>query len=153
VDGDEAGVYAPSQANGSNGPEDDPYNRAPFPWDDTPGTYGSEDHSLEAYYAQLATIRKNHSALRTGDFRTLLTDDTNYVYSFGRSDAGEKMVVALNNNTGTVSNISINVSGYIANGTVLTNALTGTTYTVNGSGIVVVPSLASKGALILSTKP
>jgi glycosidase len=150
--GDETGLYAASGANGSNGPEDDPYNRAPFPWDDTPGTYGSEDHSMEAYYAQLATIRKNHSALRTGDFRTLLTDDTNLVYSFGRSDASEKMVVALNNNTATVGSISINVSGYIANGTVLTNALTGGTYTVS-NGAVVVTGLAAKGAVILSTKP
>src|SRR5205823_1811857 len=147
--GDEAGLYAPSLANGTNGPEDDPYNRAPFPWDDIPGTYGSQDHALTDYYSRLAYIRGQHSALRTGDFRTLLTDDTNYVYSFGRADANEKTVIALNNNTGTVNNITIPVSGYIANGTTLIDALTGASYVVNGSGNIVIASLASKGAVIL----
>jgi len=35
--GDEAGMNAPSLANGANGPEDDPYNRAPYPWADESG--------------------------------------------------------------------------------------------------------------------
>ena len=150
--GDEAGLYAPGQVDSGGIVQDDPYNRAPFPWDDKPGTYGSEDHSLESYYAKLGTIRNAHSALRTGDFRTLLTDDTNLVYSFGRSDASEKAVIALNNNTGLLSSVSISVSGYIANGTVLTDALTGATYTVS-NGAVLVSNFAGKGAVILSTKP
>ncbi|NTU78670.1 MAG: hypothetical protein HGA45_04580 [Chloroflexales bacterium] len=35
--GDEAGIDSPSRASGPNGPEDDPYNRAPSPWADEAG--------------------------------------------------------------------------------------------------------------------
>jgi glycosidase len=150
--GDEAGLYAPGVVDSGGVVQDDPYNRAPFPWDDTPGYYGGEDHSLESYYAQLAYIRSQHSALRTGDFRTLLTDDTNLIYAFGRADANEKMAIALNNNTSAVNNIVIDVSGYIANGTTLYDALTGNAYTVSGGNVVIV-SLAAKGAVILSGLP
>src|SRR5207247_6507138 len=103
-------------------------------------------------YQQLGAIRHNYAALRTGDFRTLLTDDTNYVYSFGRSDAAAKLVIALNNNSSIASNITIPVSGYIANGTVLTDQLTGTQYTVTG-GNITISSLAAKGAAILADNP
>jgi glycosidase len=147
--GDETGVYAPGVVDTGGIVQDDPYNRAPFPWDDTPGYYGSEDHVLESSYAQLAYIRSQHSALRTGDFRTLLTDDTNLIYAFGRSDANEKMVIALNNNTNAVNNIVVSVNGYIPDGTTLYDALTGNAYTVSG-GNVVIASLAPKGAVILS---
>jgi glycosidase len=148
--GDEAGLNAPGKVDSSGVVQDDPYNRAPFPWNDTPGYYGGQDLNLTNYYSKLAYIRSQHSALRTGDFRTLLTDDTNLVYSFGRSDNTEKMVVALNNNTATVSNIAIPVSGYITDGTTLIDALTGNTYTVS-AGKVTVSSLGTKGAVILST--
>jgi glycosidase/outer membrane protein assembly factor BamB len=150
--GDEIALNAPSQAiTGTNGPEDDPYNRAPYPWPDTSGfphpIYGTPDASMYAYYQQLANIRKNYSALRTGDFRNLLTDDANLTYAFGRSDATAKMVVALNNDVVTHT-LPITVTGYIANGTVLTDQLTGNRYTV-ASGIVSVP-LGPKSVVILA---
>src|ERR671920_230456 len=67
--GDEAALNAPSLANGPNGPEDDPYNRAPYPWADEPGdanAYGPADQAVVAYYTTLAHMRKQHAALRTG---------------------------------------------------------------------------------------
>ena len=146
--GDEGALNSPSLANGSNGPEDDPYNRAPYPWADTSGNYyGTADQQTYQYYQQLGFLRKKYSALRTGDFRTLLTDDANYVYSFGRSDAANKMVVALNNDDfAHMENIP--VAGYVADGTRLTDQLTGNAYTV-AAGAVSVP-LGAKGVAILA---
>ena len=141
----------PRSSNGSNGPEDDPYNRAPFPWSDTSGypnaEYGPADQSMYQYYQQLGFIRSKYSALRTGDFRTLLADDTNFVYSFGRSNSNAKLAIVLNNDNSSHSE-SIPVGGYIADGTVLTDQLTGSQYTVSGGFVSVL--LAAKGEAILA---
>jgi glycosidase len=149
--GDEVGLNAESHANGSNGPEDDPYNRAPYPWADQSGypnaEYGAADQALYQYYQQLGYIRQKYTALRTGAFRTLLTDDASQIYSFGRDDATARLVIALNNDTGPHTS-SIPVAGYLADGTVLTDQLTGAAYTVTG-GQVAVP-LGAKGAAILA---
>ena len=40
----------------------DPMNRLPFPW-------GREDKELQALYRQLARLKRDHPALRTGDIR------------------------------------------------------------------------------------
>src|SRR5205085_8664650 len=104
--GDEGALNAPSLANGGNGPEDDPYNRAPYPWADEAGSasvYGPIDNSQVTYYTRLAHLRKQHAALRTGSFETLLTGDTtpsttdNHTYAFARIGGGETAIVALNN--------------------------------------------------------
>jgi glycosidase len=157
--GDEAAINAPSLANGPNGPEDDPYNRAPYPWADESGnqnTYGPADSSVISYYGMLAHLRKQHPALRTGSFETLLTGDTtgsgadNNTYAFARSGGGETAVVALNNGTGNNS-ASIPVGAYFANGTVLQDALSGATYTVSGGNVSV--TLAARSGVVLLPFP
>jgi glycosidase len=45
---------------------------------------------------EIVNLRKNHPALRYGDFLTLKADDKNYVYL--RSDMNERVLVALNKN-------------------------------------------------------
>ena len=45
---------------------------------------------------EIINLRKNHPALRYGDFLTLKADDKNYVYL--RSDMNERILVALNKN-------------------------------------------------------
>jgi cyclomaltodextrinase / maltogenic alpha-amylase / neopullulanase len=45
---------------------------------------------------QIINLRKNHPALRFGDFITLKADDKNYVYL--RSDMNERILIALNKN-------------------------------------------------------
>jgi glycosidase len=45
---------------------------------------------------QIINLRKNHPALRYGDFNTLKADDKNYVYL--RSDMNEHILIALNKN-------------------------------------------------------
>jgi hypothetical protein len=98
------------------------------------------------YYQQLGYIRKRYAALRTGAFRTLLTDDTSYVYSFGRDDANARLVVVLNND-GAAHSPGVPVAGYLADGTVLTDQLTGNSYTVSG-GQVTVPLAARQAAIL-----
>ncbi len=130
--GDEAGVNSPSLANNGSGlPEDDPYNRAPYPWSDESGStsvYGPTDNSLINFYTMLGGIRRSHSALRTGSFQELLMGDItssstdNNTYAFIRTDGTDKVLVAMNN--GTVANtVTIPVSSYFTDGKVLQDLL------------------------------
>ncbi|HEY0375459.1 MAG TPA: alpha-amylase family glycosyl hydrolase [Pyrinomonadaceae bacterium] len=153
--GDEAAIDAPSLASGPNGPEDDPYNRAPFPWADEDGddnAYGPADQNVTAYYTKLAHMRKQHPALRAGAFETLLTGDTSAsstddsTYAFARQGNGETAVVALNNGT-TANTASVPVGSYFADGTQLKDALSGATYTVS-SGRVTLTLAARNGAVL-----
>jgi hypothetical protein len=153
--GDEAGLDAPSLANGPNGPEDDPYNRAPYPWDDEQGdasAYGPADHSVVNYYRTLAHMRQQHAALRTGTFETLLVGDTSpsatddNTYAFARSGNGETAVVALNNGA-SPNTASVPVASYFADGTELRDALSGATYTVGGGRVSI--TLAARGGVVL----
>ncbi|HYE15769.1 MAG TPA: alpha-amylase family glycosyl hydrolase, partial [Pyrinomonadaceae bacterium] len=157
--GDEAGLNSPSLANGPNGPEDDPYNRAPYPWADEagdPSVYGPADAGLKGFYSTLARLRKLHEALRTGSFETLLTGDTtgsttdNNTYAFAREGGGETVVVVLNN--GAASN-SAEVPVPFADGTVLYDALDQpNSYTVGG-GKITISLGARSGAVLLSSVP
>ena len=96
--GDEAGLYA-ADRNG----EDDPYNRAPFPWSDYgTGTYGPYDSELANYYQKLGYIRSQLPSLRSGDFTTVITDDVKLVYGYARTNNSETVVTVMNNGmTGT----------------------------------------------------
>ncbi len=154
--GDEGALNSPSLGNGPNGPEDDPYNRAPYPWADeegNPGVYGPVDNNQVAYYTKLAHLRKQYSALRTGSFETLLTGDTtpssadNNTFAFARVGGGQTAVVALNNG-GASNTAGIGVATYFADGTVLQDALDGATFTVSG-GSVSVTLAARSGAVLL----
>lgn len=128
--GDEAAINAPSVAtNGSGLAEDDPYNRAPYPWPDetgNPNVYGPVDSDMVGYYSILGGLRNNHSALRTGSFTALLTGDTtasatdNNTFAFARSDASRSFIVVMNNGT-TSNTATIPVGAYFADGTELTD--------------------------------
>ena len=58
----------------------DPMNRLPFPW-------GREDAELLALYRELAAMKREHPALRTGDIRFLEAE--NGVVRFTRTGGGE----------------------------------------------------------------
>jgi len=62
--------------------------------------FGSELTTIESKtltdVREIINLRKNHPALRYGDFLTLKADDKNYVYL--RSDLNERVLVALNKN-------------------------------------------------------
>ncbi|MCU0611560.1 MAG: glycoside hydrolase family 13 protein, partial [Candidatus Eisenbacteria bacterium] len=100
--GDEVGMW------GAN----DPCCRKPMLWDDLTyereiarpdrsrreeGDAVSPDADLRAYYRSLISIRNRHPALRTGDFATLISDDSRSIYAFIRQAGEDTVVVALNN--------------------------------------------------------
>ncbi|MBK6886503.1 MAG: hypothetical protein IPH03_08585 [Tetrasphaera sp.] len=158
--GDEAAINAPSLANGTNGPEDDPYNRAPYPWADASGAtsvYGPADASMISWYTKLAAIRKAHPSLRgAGTFTTMLLGDTtasttdNSSYGFARTGGGETTLVLMNN--GASSNtVGVPAPAAFANGKVLIDGITGATTTVSGG--VVTWTLPARSGAILYLKP
>lgn len=98
--GDEVGMW------GSN----DPDSRKPMVWDDieyepevtnpdgttrTPDTV-EVNHDLLAHYRKLIAIRREHPALRIGDYRTVLADDSTGLFAFERSHGNDRVLVVLN---------------------------------------------------------
>ncbi len=165
--GDEAGINAPSVANNAGGlAEDDPYNRAPYPWADESGSqnaYGPADSGLINFYTALGSARRSHIALRTGAFTTLLTGDTtasasdNNTYAFIRTSGSDKVLVVMNNGT-TANTATIPVGAYFADGTVLNDALGNTSLalkkptagtTVSGGNVTV--TIPARSGAVLST--
>ncbi len=87
--GDEAGMWG----------ADDPTCRKPMLWPDlgpyaTPRDNVVMEEQLEFYRAAIA-LRNAHPALRTGGFRSLVTDDDADVWVFLRQDGDEQLIVAL----------------------------------------------------------
>ncbi len=110
----------------------DPDNRRTFDW-----STGSITNSAVALTRKLVAIRKAYPALRTGSFMTLLTDNTNKIYAYGRFDASNRITVALNNDT--VAH-TVNVPVWqlsVANGSQLTDLVSGTHYTVQNGQVSV----------------
>jgi glycosidase len=157
--GDEGALNSPALANGSNGPEDDPYNRAPYPWSDEAGdanVYGPIDGGVRLYYTKLAHMRKQYATLREGSFETLLTGDTTLsntddtTYAFARVSGASGAVVVLNN--GPASNTaSVPVGSLFADGASLVDVLTGASYTVGGGHVNV--TLAARSGVVLLSAP
>ncbi len=160
--GDEVGLVGPpvyvDYGGGNAKWEDDPYNRQPFPWLDgesgTPyyvhlQTQPSQD-VLKEYYTLLIGIRNAHPALRTGSFDTLLTDDANNVYAYGRmmADRSDTAIVIINRDAATQT-VTLDVTGYLAYGETLENALDGDApYTVSGTGEIVIEVPGLYGAIL-----
>jgi glycosidase len=165
--GDEVGINSPSLGNSGSGlPEDDPYNRAPYPWADEtgdPNVYGPADSGLISFYTTLGTVRRGYAALRTGEFAPLLMGDLtasstdNNTFAFVRYDATNKIIVVMNNGT-TANTATIPVGAYFANGTNLTDVLGSASLAPNGAftvtgGNITVTLPARSGAIISNFAP
>src|SRR5258708_25965954 len=72
----------------------DPDNRRTFDWNTS-----DWNNMLLSDYQKLIQTRKQVTALNAGSFLTLMTDDTNKLYSYGRWDANAWVVVILNNDS------------------------------------------------------
>jgi len=68
----------------------DPDNRRTYPW-------GNEDQELLSFYKEVISIRKQYSSLRDGSLLSLKFDQDG-IYSYGRWNNENKVIVALNNN-------------------------------------------------------
>jgi glycosidase len=154
--GDEVGLVGYGDPDGGGVFYSDPYNRQPYPWPDEPG-YGSlpawrqQDTALLAHYSTLAAIRNAHPALRTGSFDTLLADNTNDLYAYGRKLGNDAAVVVVNRSTsarGVAQAVTVDVSGYLPDGTALTDDLNGGAYTVSGGQIVLADLPSLSGAVL-----
>jgi glycosidase len=121
----------------------DPDDRRPFPW-------GDEDVDLLGHYQALIGLRHEHSFLRTGSFDLLYTHNDDGTYAYGRKDGSGAAVVAINRDTAT-HDLTIDLSGYVPEGTVLTDGLNGGSYTVVGGQVTV--SLAGRWGAVLITPP
>ena len=75
-----------------------PFNRNDMPWggrDVLPGKGVARDEALRDFYKQLIRLRKEHPALRRGDY-TMLTQPADRVLAFARR-AGDDQVIVLAN--------------------------------------------------------
>ncbi len=98
--GDEMGLSQDGVWDGTTW-QDDPYNRAPFPWDDTPGAF-TANTDLHAFARKLASIRLAVRALQEGDvFHGLYINDAERTYGFVRWFNYNTVLVALNRDTVT----------------------------------------------------
>jgi len=81
----------------------DPDCRRPFNWK---YKNNPEAVDLRNYYKKLISIRKQYPCLRTGTFKTLLTEGK--IYSYLRNDENNSIIVVINNET-TPQNITISI--------------------------------------------
>ncbi len=117
----------------------DPDNRRTFNWNTA-----TWNNNLLNLYKTLIQTRKQVSAFTQGSFKTLVIDDANKLYSYGRWDNNSWAIVAVNNDS-TGHGISLPAWQLsIPNGTVLTDKLTGANYTVS-NGVINVPASALLG--------
>lgn len=88
--GDEAGMWG----------SDDPNNRKPMLWQDLEPYEQAGENVVDAvhlaHYRVLGKLRREHSALRVGAYRTLLASDELDVLAFLREDEAQQIVVVLN---------------------------------------------------------
>ncbi len=150
--GDEVGLSQDGIWSGSKW-EDDPYNRAPFPWGDTPGSFLA-DTSLQSHVRKMASIRQGYAALQDGAVQHgMIIDDVNKIYGYGRTNGSQTALIALRRSDGTTPIAAtfngLNAAPYsLADGTVLVDALNGGAYTVGG-GAVTVPVNSNWGVVLL----
>jgi len=78
----------------------DPNNRKPMLWKDLQPYEKPDENQVmqdQLDFYQAATVLRNaHTALRTGSFQTVLTDDQKDAWVFLRADKSEQVLVALN---------------------------------------------------------
>lgn len=122
---------------------DDPDNRRTFDW-----SKATLNNHAVALTAHLISIRKQYSALRTGSFMTLLTDNGPKIYAFGRLDAHHRIAVVLNNDSVTHSVVVPVWKMALVDGSQVTDVLNGGTYTVS-NGTVTLSVEGHYGAILV----
>jgi len=152
-------LVGPVAKDGSGVWQDDPYNRQPYPWLDETGTpfythlqSSTAQAELYDYYATLTAARNDHVALRLGDYRTLLVDNENALYAYGRHVPEYGVAIVVINRDTSPQQVSLDVDGYMPYQTNLADVLSSNTYTISTSGMVeniVVPG--NSGAVLVST--
>jgi glycosidase len=156
--GDEVGLVGPVAKDGSGVWQDDPYNRQPYPWLDESGMpyytrlqSQTEQDALSSYYATLTEARNTHPALRTGDYRTLLVDDTNKLYVYGRRLDGIDGALVFINRSDVEVNVDLNIAGYLPSAANFEDVLSSATYTAVDGSLLQVAVPANSGTVLVIT--
>jgi glycosidase len=130
----------------------DPDDRRTFQWagsDPSNGTTPAGDLTLMAWYQRLTAARASTAALRLGDLHVLLTDDANRTLAYGRELGNQAAVVAVNRNPAGAQTLNIPLGGYLRDGAVLRDVISGSTYTTSAGKLTIsLPALG--GALLVS---
>jgi len=126
--------------------EDDPYNRAPYPWADESL---SPDSALLAHFRKLAVLRSQYPVLRTGDLTDSTRHNANRTYAYARtSGTSDIAVVLLNRNTTSNQNVTMNGLNPAFDGTVLYDVLN-----CSGSPVVCPSYTISAGSVTVNNIP
>ncbi|MGE5706799.1 MAG: hypothetical protein ACM3YO_00565, partial [Bacteroidota bacterium] len=113
----------------------------------------NQDKDLLAYYHKLIKARKSHSALRTGEWKTLMRHNDRGQLVYLRSDAQSQCLTFMNK--GNQTSVTLATDGTnlakttIQDGTVFTDVLSGKSYTVQNGKLTVAVAPAS-GTLLVS---
>ncbi|HMQ31286.1 MAG TPA: PxKF domain-containing protein, partial [Chloroflexaceae bacterium] len=139
--GDEVGLSHDGVWDGDRY-QDDPYNRAPFPWPDASGgSYVPDTANLQVFARHMASLRQSYGALQDGDVQHgLVIDDARQLYGFARTNGDQTALVLLNRSGGSHSATfsGLNAAPYnLPDGTVLLDAIGGATYSVSGGAVTV----------------
>ena len=117
-------------------------DRRTFDWSQV-----SSDNAAIALIHMLIAVREAYPALRTGSFITLLMDDANKVYSFGRMDQKNRIAVILNQDS---QSHVVTIPAYqlsMVNGSKVTDELTGNVYQVQNGQVTV--NVEGEGGVVL----
>ena len=134
-------IYYGDEAGMSNAASSDPFyvSRQFFDWQ-------HPDTSLHAYYRTVLAIRRANPALRDGSITPLTLSNGQRIVSYLRHDRTQSVAVAFNDDVNTHT-VKLTLSG-LRTGTVLTDALTGSTYRVAAGAVSV--KLPARSVAILA---
>ena len=120
----------------------DPDDRRTFDWSQV-----SSGNTSIALFHKLIAMREAYPALRSGSYITLLTDDANKIYSFGRMDQKNRIAVVLNQDS---QSHTVTIPAYqlsMMNGSKVTDELTGNVYQVQNGQVTV--DMEGEGGVVL----
>jgi glycosidase len=121
----------------------DPDDRRPFPWD---WEKSNTRRTVHDFYKKIVAVRKQHEALRTGTFQSILMDGK--VYAYIREDKTDRIVVVLNNEPRPKTvRIPLRQHGF-TDGTRFKDALSNRQWT-SGSGTIRVSLNPLSGAVLV----
>lgn len=112
----------------------------------------AQDTGVRDYVDALIGLRNTYSALRTGPRTALYRHNSDSTFAYKRTDANNIVLVAMNNSDFNRSLNIPNLAGQTlgwADGTVVQDKLTGTTYTVSG-GQLNISLNAMQGAVLVA---
>jgi cyclomaltodextrinase / maltogenic alpha-amylase / neopullulanase len=124
---------------------DDPEMRGPMRWDRV-----AENHPDLAWTKQLIALRKQHRALRIGDFRTAEASGNVMAFERFTDKAGDTVLVLINPSMAEVNTTVLVANSKLMDGDNLVDQIGGGVYKLQGS--MVETKLPPQSALVLKPK-